>query len=229
MVMRTTNPLASLLRKSPFEPIQQHMRKVFACVCIIPPLFDALYRKDAAEVTQFAHQISATETEADKIKSNFRRHMPTTLLMPVSRRDLLSLINHQDALADNAEKISQILLYRDMVVPEELKEALDGLLEGTMEVSSQALEMIEELDELLAMGFGMSREQDLVKKMISMVRQEEHNIDNMLQKINRQLFSIEDQLDPVSVMFWYKIINLMGEISNEAENMADRVVLFMSK
>ncbi len=98
-----------------------------------------------------------------------------------------------------------------------------------MEVSSQALEMIEELDELLAMGFGMSREQDLVKKMISMVRQEEHNIDNMLQKINRQLFSIEDQLDPVSVMFWYKIINLMGEISNEAENMADRVVLFMSK
>lgn len=229
MVMRTTSPLAGLLRRSPFEPIQEHMRKVFSCVCIIPPLFDALYKKDTAEVIRLANKINATETEADKIKSNFRRHMPTTLLMPVSRRDLLSLINHQDSLADNAEKISQILLYRDMVVPEAIKGALDDLLEGTMEVSSQALEMIEELDELLAMGFGMSREQDLVKKMISMVRKEEHSVDNMLQKINRQLFSLETELDPVSVMFWYKIIDLMGDISNEAENMADRVVLFMSK
>jgi len=205
------------------------MRKVFSCVCIVPPLFDALYKKDKEEVTALAEKISQTETEADKIKSNFRRHMPATLLMPVARRDLLSLINHQDALADNAEKISQILLFRDMVVPERIKEALDDLLEGTMEVSSQALKMVEELDELLAMGFGMSREQDLVKKMISMVRQEEHNVDNLLQTINRQLFAIESEIDPVSVMFWYKIVDLIGDISNEAENMADRVVLFMSK
>jgi len=205
------------------------MRTVFSCVCILPPLFDALYNHDSAEVADLAQKISVTETEADKIKSNFRRHMPATLMMPVARRDLLSLINHQDALADRTEQISQILLYRDMTVPEAIKGALDDLLEGTMEISSQALEMVEELDELLAMGFGISREQTVVRKMISMVRQEEHNIDRLLQRINRQLFAIEGDLDPVSVMFWYKIIDLVGDISNEAENMADRVVLFMSK
>lgn len=229
MVMRTTNPLAGLIRRSPFEPIQEHMRTVFSCVCLIPSLFDALYVQDTLEVNRLADEIGQLETDADKLKSNFRSHMPTTLLMPVARRDLLSLINHQDSLADNAEKISEILVSRDMIVPDAIKALLDNLLEGTMQVSSQALEMVEELDELLAIGFGMSREHTMVKKMIALVRQEEHNIDNMLRKINRTLFQIEGELDPVSVMFWYKIIELIGDISDEAENMADRVVLFMSK
>ena len=125
MVMRTINPLAGLLRRSPFEPIQEHMRKVFTCVALIPSLFDALFEKQQDEITEIAEQIGNLETEADMIKSGFRLHMPTTLLLPVARRDLLSLINHQDSLADNAEKIGQILLARDMEVPDELKKDLD--------------------------------------------------------------------------------------------------------
>ena len=39
----------------------------------------------------------------------------------------------------------------------------------------------------------------------------------------------EKELDPVSVMFWYKIIEEVGDISNNAENMADRLLLFLSK
>ena len=38
--------LAGLVRESPFHPIQEHMRTVFSCICLIPPLFDALYRQD---------------------------------------------------------------------------------------------------------------------------------------------------------------------------------------
>jgi len=229
MAMKTTSPLAGLFRKSPFEPIQQHMRVVFSCVCLVPDLFDALYKKDETELIEVAGKICDLETQADKMKSNFRLHMPTGLLMPVARRDILSLIKHQDCLADNAEQISNILLTRDMVVPEAIKPALDDLLEGTMEASSQALNMIEELDELLAIGFGMSREQDLVKRLIALVRQEEHRIDALVQKIYRTLFQLEGEMNPVSVMFWYKIIDLLSDISDEAENMADRVLLFMSK
>ena len=98
-----------------------------------------------------------------------------------------------------------------------------------MQIASQALTMIEELDELLVVGFGVSRERNVVKKMIAVVRREEHNIDNLILKINRTLFTIEKTIDPVSAMFWYKILELLGNISNDAENMADRVLLFMSK
>lgn len=204
------------------------MRVVFSCICLVPPLFDAIYAKNFDQTQDMAKQISELETEADKIKSTFRLNMPTSLLMPVDRKDLLGLISDQDAIADTAENISQIVTYRDMDVPEGLKALLDELLEGTMEITSDAKEMIERLDELLEVGFG-GREIDNISGMIAGVRRSEHNIDNILHRARRALFSIENELDPVSVMFWYTILEHIGNISNQAENIADRLLLFLSK
>ena len=228
MVIRSTNPLAGLLRKSPFKPIQEHMRTVFSCVVLLPQLFDALYEKDRDRVQDIANQIGDLETEADRIKSRYRHSMPKTLLLPVDRKDLLSLIHEQDSISDGVEKISQILTNRDMIVPDAIKAGLDGLLEGTMEISSQAKMMIEELDELVHVGFS-GKEHDKVTNMIVGVRRSEHNIDKILKKVNRTLFGIEKELDPVSVIFWYQIIEEVGSISDHAENMADRLLLFLSK
>lgn len=228
MVLKSTNPLAGLFRRSPFKPIQEHMGVVFSCICVVPQLFDALYKKQNELVKQHADQISKLETEADKLKSTFSLNMPTSLLMPVDRKDLLSLIHEQDNIADTVEEIGQILTYRDMVVPDELKELLDELLEGTMEISSDAKSMIERLDQLLEVGFG-GRQLEQVSTIIAGVRRSEHNIDNIVHRTRRALFSVESKLDPVSVIFWYKIIDLLEAISDQAENMADRILLFLSK
>lgn len=228
MPIRSTTPLSGLFRRSPFKPIQEHMRIVFSCICLVPPLFDAIYRKDRDQIEDLAGQIDKLETEADKIKSTFRLNMPTSLLMPVDRKDLLGLISDQDSLADTAETISQIVSYRDMEVPEGLKSSLDELLEGTMEITSEAKEMIERLDELLEVGFG-GREMEKVTGMIAGVRRSEHNIDTILHRTRKTLFGIESELDPVSVMFWYRIIELVGDLSDQSENIADRILLFLSK
>lgn len=229
MVLGTTSPLGGLLRKSPFTPIQEHMRLVFSCVCVLPQLFDALYVKDEVQIKDAAEQISTLETDADKIKSTYRLNMPKSLLMPVDRKDLLSLIGEQDNIADAVEEISQICLYRDMDVPEQLKPLLDELLEGTMEIATDAKAMIEQLDELLEVGFGGGRQIEQVQKMIATVRRSEHNIDSIVHRTRRTLFAAENEIEPVSVMFWYKIIDLIEQISNLSENMADRILLFLSK
>lgn len=220
--------LSGLLRQSPFKPIQQHMRTVFSCICLLPPLFDALYRKDLPQVRDFAGQIGLLESEADQIKNTFRLNLPRSLFLPVDREDLLGLISDQDTIADTVEEIGQILSYRDMEVPEALKEILDELLEGTMEISSDAKALIEQLDELLEVGFG-GREMEKVSGMITGLRRSEHNIDAIMHRTRRALFAVEGQLDPVSVMFWYKLIDLVGSISDQSENMADRLLLFLSK
>jgi predicted phosphate transport protein (TIGR00153 family) len=228
MAMKSTSPLAGLLRKSPFKPIQEHMRTVFACVSLLPPLFEALSAKEFDNVKDLAIQIADLETEADKQKSVFRLNMPKTLFMPVDRRDLLNLLRDQDALADDAEKISQILTSRDMEAPEAIKPLLNELLSGTLEICSEAKLMIEELDELVQVGFG-GREHDKVIEMIAGVRSSEDTLDHTLHKLKRALFATEDSLSPVSVMFWYQIIDLLGNMSNQAENMSDRLLLFLSK
>jgi predicted phosphate transport protein (TIGR00153 family) len=228
MAMKTTSPLAGLLRKSPFKPIQEHMRTVFSCVSLLQPLFDALSADDRGRVRQLALQIDELETEADKQKSIFRLNMPKTLFMPVDRRDLLNLLRDQDALADDAEKISQILISRDMEVPEVIKVLLGELVTDTLKICSQAKLMIEELDELVQVGFG-GREHNKVIQMIAGVRTSEHDLDNTLHRIKCALFTVEETLPPVSVMFWYQIIDLLGNMSNQAENMSDRLLLFLSK
>jgi predicted phosphate transport protein (TIGR00153 family) len=226
--MKSTSPLAGLLHKSPFKPIQEHMRTVSDCVSLLRPLFDALYAKDEALIRQLADQIGDLETEADKQKSVFRLNMPKTLFMPVDRRDLLELLHDQDTLADDTEEISQILISRDMEVPEPIRELLDTLVTNTLEICSEAKLIIEELDELVQVGFG-GREHDKVLLMIADLRTSEHSIDQTLIQIKRGLFSMEDTLHPVAVMFWYKIIDLLGDMSDQAENMSDRLLLFLSK
>ncbi|MGW8194502.1 MAG: TIGR00153 family protein [Desulforhopalus sp.] len=228
MPILSNRPLSGLLRGSPFKPIQQHMQLVFSCVCLIPPLFDAVYREDSEQVAEFATQINEIETEADKLKSTFRLNMPKSLFLPVDRKDLLNLIADQDKIADTAEDIGKIFLYRRMTVPESLKDLLDELLEGVMEISAAAKEMIEQLDELLEVGFA-GREIEKVSAMIANVRRSEHNIDEIMHRIRQALFAIESELDPVSVMFWYKMIEQLGLISDQSENLADRLLLFLSR
>lgn len=228
MDIKSTTPLSGLFRTSPFKPIQEHMRTVFSCICFIPPLLDALYRQDKEQISEFAEEIIRLESEADEIKHRFRLNMPNTLLLPVDREDLLRLISDQDQLADLSEEIAKVLLYRDMVVPHALKEVIDELLEATMEISAAAKDMIEQLDELLQVGF-RGREQEKVTAMIAGVRRKEHNIDNIMHRTRRTLFENEQQLDPVSVIFWYQLIDHLGSISDQTENVADRLLLFLSK
>ena len=226
--MKTTSPLASLMRQSPFKPVQEHMRVVSRCVAKIPALFDAMIKKDQEQINALAVKIGELESEADSIKNEFRLHMPKRVLFAVARRDLLALIQQQDIIADTAEKIGQIVTQRVMEVPESIEEHLLNLVQSTIDICSQAAAMIEQLDELLAVGFG-GKQSDLVSEMITNVKRSEHNIDFLIRDLNRTLFSIEDQLSPVSVMFWYKLIDLIGEISNQAENMGDRLMLFIAR
>lgn len=228
MALLSTKPFSGLLRGSPFKPIKEHMAMVFSCTCQMPALFDALYKKDEKQLAIIAEEIIKTETEADKLKSTFRLNMPKSLLLPVDRKDLLELISQQDEIADTVEEIAQILLYRDMCVPDALKEPLDELLEATMEISSDTNTMIGQLDKFIDAGFG-SREKKDSSEMITAVRRGEHNIDIILHRTRRKLFEAEKNLDPVSVMFWYEMLGLIAKISDYSENIADRLLLFMSK
>jgi len=153
MDSKSTPPLSGLFRSSPFKSVQEHMRTVFSCICFIPPIMDALYRQDRDQIDEFGHNINQLETEADSIKQTFRLNIPNTLLLPVDREDLLNLISDQDRMADITEDIAKTLLFRNMEVPDSLREILDELLEGTMEISAAAKDMIEQIDELVQVGF----------------------------------------------------------------------------
>ena len=226
--MSTTNPLASLFGKSPFKALQVHMRVVLECAHEIPPLFDALAAGDQESVEATKNKIFEKEAEADKIKNDLRGALPKSLFMPVDRRDLLDVLQMQDSIADTAQDIAGLLVERRMELPDFMKEPMLALARRSIDACDQSAKIIEELDELLAMGF-RGREASQVEAMVEKLNLIEDDTDELGIELARHLFEHEDEIKPVSVMMWYQLIEWVGDLADYAEKVGDRLRLLIAR
>ena len=226
--MLSTNPMAALCGKSPFKPMQQHMRIVCECVAEMPGMFSAVIEQDAARVEAHKDKIFVKEGEADTLKNNLRDHLPKSMMLAVDRRDLLELLAMQDSIADTAQDIAGLLVERKMEVPPGMDEPLMRFVTRVVETCEQAHKIIEELDELLEMGF-RGREVDRVNAMVLELGQMESDTDVMGMALSSALFAQEDNLKPVSVMFWYQLIQWVGNLADNAEKVGDRLRLLVAR
>jgi len=226
--MSSTNPFANLFGKSPFTALQGHMRVVLECVHQIPVLFEALAKGDQQGVVAVKDIIFEKEAEADSIKNELRNRLPKSLLMPVDRRDLLEVLQMQDSIADTAQDIAGLLVERPMELPEFMQEPMHSLAHRCVDVCEMSAKIIEELDELLAMGF-RGREASKVEEMVSELNKLEDETDELGIELSRRLFEHEDEIKPVSVMMWYQLIQWVGDLADYAEKTGDRLRLLIAR
>lgn len=225
--MARTSAFAKLFGRSPIKPMQEHIKVVVRCAGEVPGLFEALAAGDQAKVTEVKDRIFALEEEADDIKNQLRTHLPKSLLMPVDRRDLLEVLDMQDSIADTAQDIAGLLVERPMEVPKTLEEPLLGLTRRCVQACDKAAEIIGELDELVETGF-RGRESERVSEMVDELNQIEDDTDRMGMDLTHLLFAQEDEMKPVSVMFWYQLIQWIGDLADYAEKVGNRLRLLLA-
>jgi len=97
-----------------------------------------------------------------------------------------------------------------------------------IEACRQAADTIEELDELIETGF-RGREMDKVEAMIDSLNQIEDDTDDMEHELTSILFKHEDEMNPISVMMWYQIIEWIGDLADYAEKVGDRLRLLIAR
>jgi hypothetical protein len=226
--MQTTNPIAALFGSSPFKPMQAHMRIVKECVAEVPGLFDALIAGNQEEMTAHKDRIFEREQAADNLKNDLRAHLPKSLFTPVDRRDLLEILELQDTIANTAQDIAGLLMERNMEVPEGMAEPLSGLVNRCVDTNNMAAKIIEELDELIEIGF-RGKEAGKVEQMAADLNALEEETDKLGIALTRTLFAKEDELKPVSVMFWYQLIQWIGDLADYAEKVGDRMRLLIAR
>jgi len=224
----TTNPLARLFSRNPFQSLQEHMRVAIACADEIPRLFDAVAREDGEAVSRIAEIIYEKEAEADGIKNELRRHLPRTMFLPVNRRDLLDVLDMQDSIADVAQDIAGLLVERSMRIPPYLSESLTPFVAKCVEVCHLSGKIIEGLDELLETGF-RGKEASAIEDMIDELNGLEDESDRLGVVLAKELFRHEDKLKPVSVMFWYRLIDWIGDLADYAEKVGNRLRLLIAQ
>lgn len=226
--MKPANPIAALFGRSPFKPMQEHMGIVNDCVAEVPGLFDALIAGDGAGVEKAKDAIFAKEHAADELKNQVRVHLPKSMFMPVDRRDLLGVLDVQDAIADTAQDIAGLLMQREMEVPEAMRADLKALVQRCADATAQAAAIIGELDELIETGF-RGPQAARVEEMVQSLNAIEAETDTLGIRLARTLFEHEDEMKPVSVMFWYRLIHWIGNIADYSEKVGDRLLLLIAR
>ncbi len=220
--------LWNLFKKSPFGPVQEHMKKCVEAALLVEPLFEQLIAGNQEEVAVTAKAISRVEGEADSIKSDLRLHLPKSLFMPVDRGDVLRHISAQDAIADCAEDVGVLLTLRPMTVHPFMTDLLREYVKASLDCVNRAGAIVAELDVLVQASFG-GPEAEKVTTMVDDLHLAEHEADKVQDQIAKLLFAHEDDMKPVAIFMWSKIFNKVGDLANHAENVGDRIRIQISQ
>lgn len=223
-----TSPIMQMFARSPFQPIQEHITKAQDCAVELRGFLQAVAIEDWEGATAVQGKIAELEGEADRMKRDIRQNLPGSIFLPVPRTDLLEIVRMQDKIANIAKDIAGLMLGRKMRLPEPMQQNLFKFLDLALDTSQQAVTALGELDELVTAGF-RGREVELVDRLINELDRLEHETDEQERVVRAQLFALESELNPVDVMFLYRIIEWIGDIANRAQQVGSRLHILLAR
>jgi len=222
------NTILGLFASSPIKPLEKHITIAHKCTKRLIPFFEAVIAEDWNSASNIRDEISKLEHDADKLKREIRLNLPRGIFLPVERSDLLELITAQDKIANKTKDIAGLILGRQLVLPKVIKKDFITYVQRCIDAAQQAKQAINELDELLETGF-KGRELDLVDKMIRRVDKIEDDTDTQQIAIRGALLKVENNFNPIDMIFLYKIIEWVGEIADHSQRVASRLELMLSR
>jgi len=218
--------MGNLFGRSPIRPLQQHMHASVACARAVLPLMEAMIAGRRDELPRLREEIDRLEHQADHLKHEIRSHLPRRLMLAVERRDLLEILDFQDSMADTAQDIAGLADQRGMLVPPPIAQPLREFVNVVLDTCEQAQTIIDELDELVETGFA-GREAGRVEEMITTLSKTESDADARAEALTRQIFAMEEELG-VGTVFWWELIKEIGNISDYAERVGNRLRLLIA-
>ena len=219
---------SEIFSKSPVTPLQEHMEKVVACVSELEPFIQAVLAEDEEGVARHYKNIVKMENEGDVLKKELRMRLPSSLFMPVDRRDILEVLTMQDMVAGSAKDAASLIHGRKMRIPKTMTKTYRKLIKKCISACTQALLAISELDELIETGFGKT-ERKRVGRLLLKLDKIEHAADELEQKLRDELLELENELHPINTVFLYKVIDKTGGIADRAQRVGSRLQLMLAR
>lgn len=219
---------SAIFGRSPVRPLQEHMAKIITCVIELTPFTKAVLKHDTTAMMTHYKNIVMIENEADELKKELRMRLPSTLFMPIDRRDVLEVLTMQDMVAGSARDVAGLIIGRSMQIPMPMAKTYKKLVKRCIDASKQAHVAISELDELIETGFGKVERKRVGRLLIKLDVIEQHT-DELQIQLRSELFKLEAELNPVDTMFLYKVIENTGAIADRAQRVGSRLQLMLAR
>ncbi|MFQ6035896.1 MAG: TIGR00153 family protein [Sedimentisphaerales bacterium] len=220
--------LGKFFAPSPFVQLQKHSKKVHECVELLRPLANALLAEDYEKIEELHNLMSKTEHEADQVKTELRDRISKMYFLSVGRLELSEFLAYQDDVADAAEDFAVVLLLRRTKIPKQLQSDFMALVEQVIKTSEHLMGLTDKLSTLAEAAFTGDQAQDVLKA-IEKIGQEEWQTDRLERKFARKFYSMEDQLDPITILFLDKYCKRLSAVANTAEKTAKYLRLIIRK
>lgn len=214
--------LTNLFGESPFGAVEAHGNKVHEAVRLLADVFAAVKEGDRAKLRSLADRISATETEADKIRNHVHEMLAARVLLPLRKEELFNILENQDCMADRAEDIAYMLTYRDMSLPDELMGLITDFVQKVLKNCELAAGIMSRLDLLVESSFS-GRDALTVSKLVTELAEREDALKPEQFSLTRRLLAAEAQIPAVESVLWVKVIALLAELSKAADRTGNGV------
>ena len=147
--------------------------------------------------------------------------------MPINRRDLLEMLDMQDSIADVAQDIVVLLNIRRMSLTKELGQDVINFVKKSQDVCYLARGLNQEFEDVIESGFGRHEIKKLLE-MIDNVSIAETEADNLEDTLVRRLYEVEEKMNSIDAVFWYKIFELIGDIADFSKKTGNRLRLMIA-
>jgi predicted phosphate transport protein (TIGR00153 family) len=152
----------------------------------------------------------------DQVKDEIRKILYGRLFIGMNRDALLRFLSAQDDVADRAQDFAVVLTLRQTRMHPELRDELLHFVYAVIETTETLLVAASELKVLAESAF-TGKEAAATLETIKMLGEKEWNTDKLQRRFARHFYTLEPQLDPITVMMYDKYCRKLGKIANAAE------------
>lgn len=217
----------TLTETSPFDQLSGHAEKVAATV---NALVNEIHQYTEGNPIE-GKEVSNHEYEADKLKQEIRKELPRSdLLMPVARSDLLSLLWHQDEIADNSQDVAELLplLTLQSPLPDVYRDTLDNLGDILEESVDQFQFLVEKSGEIIKGTTSGSDKLQEVWNVIDRINKLEHQADKLTRKAIKSAYN-DDSLQAIEKYHLIQVALKTNNILDHIENAGNFIRIMTSK
>ena len=210
----------SLFYESPFVKLKRHADKVKECAQMFKEAVQCYVQQDYDKFEDLTEEVAKLESQADELKRNLRNHLPRGIFMPMDKFVFLDCLREQDHVLDDVEEALYWLSFKPMgKIPEDLVEDFLDLIDAVI----PAIEKMPDMSERALIYFRNSTEENRnkLKSIVREVYQAEKEADHLEHELKKRAFAALK--DPVEIYHIVRLVEIVGDICDHAQNTSDRM------
>ena len=210
----------SLFYESPFVKLKRHADKVKECAWMFKEAVHCYVQQDCDKFEDLTEEVAKLESQADELKRNLRNHLPRGIFMPMDKFVFLDCLREQDHVVDDVEEALYWLSFKPMgKIPEDLVEDFLDLVDAVI----PAIEKMPDMSEQALVYFRNSTEENRnkLKSTVREIYQAEKEADHLEHELKKRAFAVLK--DPVEIYHIVRLVEIVGDICDHAQNASDRM------